>query len=94
MRAKQLIIIGMTVMIILMILTILSINLYINDSSAGMLAMGACSSGMMLFAMIFGAVYMNNTESASSRYEDRYRRCPDCDGAMKDGICVKCGKKV
>ena len=94
MRAKTMAITGVAIIAILMILTAASIKLYIDDSSSGMLAMSACSTGMMLFAMIFAVVYLNKTESASARYENMYRRCPECGGTVNNGICEKCNKKI
>ena len=63
------------------------------DSTAALVGMGALSTGLMTFLVIFGVFYIK-PPSDKDRYMELYgNTCANC-GAQFDesGVCPKCGR--
>ncbi len=97
MKRHALMLTGIGVTALLMLLLVYAVLVYIEDPSdpIGMMGMGALSSGLMVFLVIFALVYSKPTTSSADYYMEAYQGiCSRCRVPFgPDGICPECGHK-
>ena len=95
MKQKTMAIIGIAVTAVLMAGLAYAVFLYSQDpdSTAGMVAMGTLSSGLMIFLILFALVYTK--PSPKNEYMEIYQGiCSRCGTRFgEDGVCPKCGRR-
>lgn len=89
--------VGIVVTAALMVALAATVWLYSQDpdNPSYMVMMGALSSGMMVFLIIFALVYTKPDLSATEQYMEEYRGiCSRCGGTFgEDGVCIGCGRR-
>ena len=95
MKQRTLAAIGISVTAILMALLAWAIYQYtLNpDSTGALVSMGALSTGLMTFLVIFGVFYIR-PPSDKDRYMELYQGiCANCGAEFdENGVCPKCGR--
>ncbi len=94
MKQRSMAIIGIAVTVFLMAALAYSVYWYSSnpEDSAGMIAMGMISSGMMVFLVIFALIY--SKPKPSDEYMEIYQGiCSRCGSRFgEDGVCPGCGR--
>ena len=97
MKRQVLALTGVLVTSLLMLLLVLAVLQYMEnpDDSVWMIGMGALSSGLMVFLIIFALVYNKPATSASDYYAEAYQGiCSRCRVPFgPDGVCPECGHR-
>lgn len=97
MKRRTLTTIGVAGTVLLMAILAYCVLMYMDDpeNEAYMMAMGALSTGLMVFLVVFGVVYGRGGQSASEMYAEMYQGiCSVCGSRFgEDGVCPKCGRR-
>lgn len=97
MKQKTLAALAVAVITLLMALLAACVFIYTRDPDNGayMIGMGALSSGMMLFLVIFALIYGRAGSKSSDVYMETYQGiCSRCGQHFgPDGVCPGCGRR-
>lgn len=81
---------------VLMAILAVEVSVYLGDpgNDVHMAAMGALSTGLMVFLVVFAAVYTRSGSNADAYRERFLGECPVCETRFgEDGVCPRCGRR-